>query len=130
PLSAALPLGDRGLRLCGLRPGPLDQPLRGQGGDPGARRPPRLLLPQPDALCLGPAALLFPEAARTDRPAARPSALAAPRVGRRELPASRPFLRQLPLRGRAPPALLGPRRRGPGAADRPRRVPALPRFYA
>ena len=42
-------------------------PLRGQRGPPGPRRLPRLLLPYPDALRLGPAPGLFPGSERPRR---------------------------------------------------------------
>ena len=42
------------LDLSGLRPGDLQLPLRRQGRDRAAGRPPRLLLPHADALRLGP----------------------------------------------------------------------------
>ena len=59
PLPAALPDRDRAVRPRRLRPGRQHQPLRGQVGRHAPGAPPPLLLPDADALRLGPVRRLF-----------------------------------------------------------------------
>ena len=119
-LPATLPRRHRGLRPRRLRPGDQHQPLRRQGGDPGAGRRPPLLLLLADALCVGPGARLLPAppgrwracaAWRSSRLRTWDAAVVTPR---------RPLRHHLALRRRAHPPLLRPRGGDPPPAGRHR----------
>ncbi len=76
------PARGRAVRALRLRPGALDQPLRGQGRAGAAGRAPRLLLPHADALRLGPARRLLPRSRRRRRPGATSRPRRAATLGR------------------------------------------------